>query len=392
MVGLSNEFALVAACCRWPRDAASDALVVASAAAVEDWPRFARIVRRQRVEGLVHHTLRRCGVPVPDKLAKDIGADARIIAQQNLMFAAESARLRDLFADADIPLIFIKGLTLAVLAYGNLGLKRGWDIDIAVPPDRAEAAAALLTAAGYVRTIPDPALSDAQFRIWVRHWKESVWRHRDKGIYVELHTGLVDNPRLLPGLGALSPVQQVEIAPGLALPTLKKEELFAYLCVHGASSAWVRIKWLADVGALLGAGDSAETERLYRRSRELGAGRASAQALLLCAELFETPLPSTLAAELRADRANRYLAHAALAMMAGANEEREADDRLLGTLPTHLTQFLLLKGWRYKLSELRRQARSPYDRATLALPRPLHFLYPLLLLPRWLIRRAGRNA
>jgi len=386
-VRLSKEFALAAACCRWPRDAAADALVTALAAEIEDWPRFVRIVRRQRVEGLVHHALGRSGAAVPAKVSEEIGADARAIARQNLTFAAESARLLALFGEAGIPLIFVKGVTLAVLAYGTLGVKKGWDVDIAVLPEQAEAAAAVLAAAGYVRTIPDPALSDAQFRIWVRHWKESVWRHRGKNIHVELHTSLVDNARLLPGVGARSAAQQVEIAPGLSLPTLRREELFAYLCVHGASSAWVRIKWLADVAALLGAGDSAETERLYRASQLLGVGRASAQALLLCAELLATPLPPALAAELRADPINRYLARAALGMMAGANEEREADERLLGTLPTHFTQLLLLKGWRYKLSELRRQSISPYDRATLALPRPLHFLYPVLLVPLWLMRR-----
>jgi len=154
----------------------------------------------------------------------------------------------------------------------------------------------------------------------------------------------------------------------------------------------MRIKWIADVAALLSGGNAAETERLYWRSIALGAGRASAQALLLCETLFETPLPPALSAGLRAQPVNRSLHRAAMAAMAGRNEEREADERLLGTVPIHLMQFFLSAGWRYKVAELRRQATSPYDRATLSLPRYLHFLYPLLLVPRWLIRRSGRTA
>ena len=41
------------------------------------------------------------------------------------------------------------------------------------------------------------------------------------------------------------------------MPTLADEPLYAYLCVHGASSAWFRLKWIADLNALL-AGRTAE--------------------------------------------------------------------------------------------------------------------------------------
>jgi len=123
-VRLSEEFALVAACCRWPRDAAADGLVVKSAAEVEDWPRFVRIVRRQRVEGLVYNALQQAQAPIPEVVRRGIGEDAHAIARQNLMFAAESVRLQALFRAAAIPLIFVKGLTPSWLAYGSIALKK----------------------------------------------------------------------------------------------------------------------------------------------------------------------------------------------------------------------------------------------------------------------------
>ena len=117
--------------------------------------------------------------------------------------------------------------------------------------------------------------------------KEWPWVGSD-GIVLDLHVRLADNPALLPVIGARSPTQDVEVSPGITLPTFQNEELFAYLCVHGASSAWFRLKWISDFAALASRFEPAELDRLYQRSQELGAGRAAGQALLLADRLFGT--------------------------------------------------------------------------------------------------------
>ena len=164
--------------------------------------------------------------------------------------------------------------------------------------------------------------------------------------------------------------------------TLRTDELFAYLCVHGASSAWFRLKWIADVGALLGPAPPAEIERLYRRSQEMGAGRSAAQALLLCERLFATPVPKALADELRSDRMNRWLVAVAMRKLAGRTLTAELDEKLLGTGTIHLMQFALLPGLKFKYAELRRQLVNPADRIAVPLPPALGFLYPLVALAR----------
>ncbi|HLL31691.1 MAG TPA: nucleotidyltransferase family protein, partial [Allosphingosinicella sp.] len=214
------------------------------------------------------------------------------------------------------------------------------------------------------------------------HWKESVWAKPDGRLTVELHSRLNDNPLLLPEVGVNSPLRQVEVSNGKFLPTLQSDELFAYLCIHGASSAWFRLKWIADVGALLGAHSPEEIERLYRRSQELGAGRAPAQALLLCERLFATPVPPALAAELRADRINRWLLAIGLRKLAGRTMTAEPNEKLLGTGTLHLMQFALLPGLKFKYAELRRQLVNPLDRVAVPLPRALGFLYPLVAMSR----------
>jgi len=384
-VHLTREFRLVAACCRWPPSPARDSALLAAAAGV-DWALAARIAARHRVEGLVWNALRQAGAAVPEEVGERLQAASARIVRQNLALTAESLRLAGLLDEAGIRHLFVKGVSLGVLAYGSIGPKMGWDIDLLIPPEAVEAAARVLESAGYRLASPEGTLGRERLGLWHRHWKESVWATPDGKLTVELHSRLNDNEMLLPDVGPDSPRRRVEVSKGRFLETLRADELFAYLCIHGASSAWFRLKWIADVGALIGACPPEEIERLYRRSQEMGAGRAPAQALLLCERLFATPLPPALAAELRSDRVNRWLLAIALRKLAGRTLTAELSEKLLGTGTIHLMQFALLPGLRFKYAELRRQLVNPADRVAVPLPKALGFLYPLVAMARRLRR------
>ena len=165
--------------------------------------------------------------------------------------AEKSRALSAHFASADIPVLFVKGLTLGKLAYGDIATKAAVDIDLLIEPRRLAEAAALLDANGYQRVQPSRAMTMTQLAAWHALRKESTWRKRDSRLQVDLHTRLADNDRLIPAIGIGSPRQTVELLPAIALPTLRRDELFAYLCVHGASSAWFRLKWICDLAALI---------------------------------------------------------------------------------------------------------------------------------------------
>ena len=344
---LPTEFALAVACCRWAHSGqgADDVRRLAQGA---DWGEFLAACRRHRIQGLASHALSALEVEPPAPVHIALGGDARAIADQGLRAARESARLAEAFGAAGLPLLFLKGLTVGKLAYGNPFVKMGWDIDLLVAPADLAPAAALLAGLGYQLAIPKNGRLLAR---WHGSWKESIWQ-RPGSLVVELHTRVADQPELLPGISVSSPSQLVNIAPGIDLQTLADEELFAYLCVHGASSAWFRLKWITDLAALLDERDSAQIDRLYDRSQQLGAGRAAAQALLLAEWIYNIPMSPALAGRL-ATRVNRWLARAALnGMLRG-----EPNEQPLGTRTIHLTQFFLKEGFPYKVRELFRQAR-----------------------------------
>ena len=348
---LSPEFRFMVACCKALVEPSSRSDLAGQLSAV-DLTTLTALARRHRVESIVWSALRSAGVQIDTPALGPLAAEARSISEQGLRAAAESMRLQSAFAAAGIDLLFLKGLTVGALAYGNAFVKMSWDIDVLVAPVDVAAAANMLKQSGYRCGSPGEQVDLVR---WHVANKESVW-HDEGGVHhVELHSRLSDNRQLIRTIGMTSPRQMVMIAPGVVLPTLATGELFAYLCVHGASSAWFRLKWVADFAGLLRGRDGDEIEQLYRRSQGLGAGRSAAQALLVADALFGLPLPAALLAELRGSAANRWLAAAALHELAAV---REPTKRRLGTAMIHLTQMLLKPGLSFGWNEFRRQARA----------------------------------
>jgi hypothetical protein len=383
---LAPEFLLAAACCRWPASEARNGAVRSAAAGVTDWNHFLWLVRRQRVAGLVHDAVLPAGIDLPSATANKLAAWAKRIARQNSVLAAETARLQRVLKTADIPVLVLKGVALAQLAYGSLGAKHARDIDLLVPPERAETAIQLLEREGYVLSSPAKQLSDRQRHAVVRYAREVELVHSDSHLIVELQWRVMDNPVLLRDVDAHSAAQNVTLSDGATVQTLGQDDLFAYLCVHGAHHAWSRLKWLADVNALVANG--ADVGRLYRHAQRIGAGLCAGQGLLLCRRLFASNLPEALVEELRANQRVKKLMAIALDAMTAPRAETEADGGVAGVARIVRTQFLLGRGWAFYAAQIRAAAAGPADVIRFPLPLPLHFLYPLLRLPLWLWRRS----
>jgi len=315
-----------------------------------DWGRFEQLAQFHRVEGICWDCLAPHESHLPAAVADALSSAATAIALQNLSATAESATLMASFRAAKVPILFLKGLTLGSLAYRNYAAKSAIDIDLLINPADLDASASLLRTLGYRLVIPRDSAGKEALRAWHRLNKESVWVKGESGLQIDLHTRTADNPALIPGITVHAPSRSVDVG-GVELPTLAPEELFSYLAVHGASSAWFRLKWISDFAGLLHPLDTHEVEQLYRRSQELEAGRAVGQALLLADTLFGSMGENdSLRRELSADRTIRWLFHAALRRVCGPPEE--PTEHRFGTLAIHATQFLLKPGIRYKASEL----------------------------------------
>ena len=388
----SREFLLTAACCAWPIDAEKMEAVRVAASAPLDWSRFIRIVERHRVVGLVNSALALAQVETPAPFKNYIREQALALTRENLAMAAESIRLRNQFQKAQIPLLFVKGITLAHIAYGNIGVRHSKDIDLLIAREDIEPASNLLEVSGYRRSEPDPRLSDAQVRSLRRLRKNSSFIHEETEHEIELHWRLFDNRYMLGDITVMSAQHSVTIAEGANIPTLNDEDLFAYLCAHGASDGWFRLKWLADITALLEKRAAGDIQLLFDAANERGAGPAASQALLLCQRLLTTNLPEALSKSLQGNFRARWLERIGLWAMRTGNEEIALPDVAFGGTRIFFSHFLLGRGWRHAIAELRIFLTNTDDMLLLRLPENLSFLYPILRLPLWALRRLfGRS-
>lgn len=328
---LSREVRLVVLCCRRPQDDATLTAIRHVAGAV-DWPRVAAIVRRHRVAALVHRALLAAQVTIPSPIAAELASAARQTAITALKLAAETQRLVRAAEEAGLAVLVLKGAALASLAYGDLTIKQAVDIDLAVAPHALPAAREVLRTAGYVAAPVVVA-------------KDEPWHHPRRDTRVELHAGLVDHDAWLAGVGVGGAVQRVMLGDAGDVPTLADAELFAYLCVHGAMHGWSRLKWLADLAAYLAGKSPTELRVMESHAARVGAGRAAAQALLLCADLFGTTLDPGDARRLRASAVNRWLVANALRSFTGPNETVELDAQPLGTIRIHAAQIVFSGSW-----------------------------------------------
>ena len=344
-----------------------------------------QIITRHRLAGLVHNALTSARLTVPPEIARRIAGQATELVRQNLTHAAEAARLQRLFTEAHLSVVFIKGVSLAALAYGNIGLRHSGDIDLLVSAEAISKACAIVECAGYRRLLPPPNFSEAQLRMWLHRCKEIWYVHDGKQLVLELHSRLFDNPRLMSDILVDGPLRTVSVAKGIHLPTFAEEDLFAYLCTHGAVHCWFSLKWLADIGALLAQQSEGDIERLYLAAEARGAGQSAAEAMLLCRHLLGTMIPDRLIATMRRRSAMRWLEAIAMKAMTA---DRAPTDVPFGTMWGSLARFLLGQDWRYWLAEINIYATSPPDILILPLPERLQFLYPILRLPLWVWRRS----
>jgi hypothetical protein len=199
------------------------------------------------------------------------------------------------------------------------------------------------------------------------------------------------NPHAMTEDSIMEASRVVPLTGSEGLRTLGEEDLFAYLCMHGALHWWYRLKWLADINALLARASADDVARLVRAAEVRGAGRAAAQALLLCRRFLKTPLPDGLMATLAKGAAVRWLEATALNAMTTGQGELEPRDERFGTTRGSLSTFMLRRSWRYRLAELSVHLINPTDVLTMPLPDRLRFLYPILRLPLWMWRHASKR-
>lgn len=376
--GLGGDLAaldLVCACLSPNRSELSDVAAV-------DPESLARVARRHQVAALVAARLAEAGAAVPEPL-NGHAARARHRALRQLGFTLD---LVETLAHNGIRAVPIKGVVLSQQVFGSPLLRGAVDVDLLVRPQDVGAAWDVLARAGLEQVNPPSPLPAPRLALFCRAAKDSLHRHSQSGQVVELHWRLSDemsDPAMPPD----SALARVVAAPGREVSALGEEALFVYLCMHGAAHGWARLKWLADVAALLDRAPDGGA-MLWTAAQRSGARVAAGSAIMLAQELFGMAAPpgfvpphgSRIAVLL-------WLARRIIRAGDGARELETTPWRGWAEM---LAKLLVASGWRARLAVVRRLLLAGEDIALVPLPRGLFWLYPVLRVPLLVRRRTRR--
>lgn len=371
------ELVLAIACARWPLDERARGEIEHRAGVTLDWKLFLAWIERHGIGPLAYHNLRQVGSPlVPSpvlaELAGGYARNVRLVLRQ----IAEARRIQRTLGAAGIRSILIKGPVLSMTAFGDPALRASRDIDLLVAPAQLREADRLIRDAGYRRFAPDFDLTPRQHALHERFRCQFGYHSEASGLVLELHWRLTSNARLLrlDEAELWERSQRVSVG-GADFRTLPAEDLFLYLCVHGAMHVWFRLKWLADIAALLHGAAPGSIEGVAERARSLGVARPVHQALVLAHSLLDPPAPESVLRSAAGDGATRRLVTAAYQALAWGGLPSEPAQTRWFNMWVGLQAYRLRAEPAYLWAEFQDQLCSPEDWARLPLPEWLSFLY-----------------
>ena len=104
----SPELRLAAACSIWPPSDRRTEAIRHAASGHLDWNLFLRVILRHRVVGLAYESLKSAGITVPENISHAMSGRTTAVVRQNLALTAEAIRLSRRFAEANVPVLFVK--------------------------------------------------------------------------------------------------------------------------------------------------------------------------------------------------------------------------------------------------------------------------------------------
>lgn len=237
---------------------------------------------RHRIFALADEVLRRHAMTAMlGEFQPALAVRAKKARLRSLRLAAESQRLSEILSDAGIEHRFIKGPLLSKKIYGDPGLRHSKDLDLLVKPENVSSALTLLQEEGWEGIRHTGMWLRSGVYRWIAHrWLRHFGLvHGRKNLNLELHWRVeashdkkVDDAWWTNWEDCDSRIGRAE---------------FLHLCLHGAVHAWIRLKWIGDLQAILERNPDLWSESSALRG-DLDLELIAAQTILLQEALFDT--------------------------------------------------------------------------------------------------------
>ncbi len=272
-----------------------------------DWSVILKIAEYHGVSQLLYRNLSTlCPGIVPLEPMTHLRQRTQAGALLNRSLAQELISLCEAFQARGVPVIPIKGATLAVLAYGDLALRDFTDLDLLVPESSIAEAQSVLLAQGYKRRALSNELRETKheegpYHVFIK--RRPISRIDLQWVMAHQHFSFrLDRPELWQHRTSVTLGNKT--VPGLA-----PEILLIVLCVHGSKHVWELLKWLCDVTELVRSHPDLDWNQIFAHASNWGCQRMLYLGLSVAHLLLGAPLPAAVLKRLKTDVEVEALAH-----------------------------------------------------------------------------------
>ena len=245
----------------------------------QDESNWKAIIPLIQSQGMLPLVSRYCSRYIPPSETAILSLHYAANMRRNLMMTGDLLGLLAQFEEGGVEVLPYKGPVLAEVAYGNLALREFADLDLLIRRESLTAALRLMVDLGYQ---PEPLVEISQLDLFSRYCNVIAFRHREKGLTVEIHWAL--SPGYLPFELTFDHLlrRAIVVSPGgRPVRTFSNEDLLLYLCFHGSKHGWERLAWIGDIGHLLYRHQDLDWDYLQWQVAEQNANRLVLIAVLL---------------------------------------------------------------------------------------------------------------
>lgn len=222
---------------------------------------------------------------------------------RNTTLADTLVEILQAFQRAGVEAIPVKGLVLAEMDYGGLGLRSLGDLDVLVRPRDLGPARSALAALGFAQG-DEPGFENAHHPFH----DPPYYRASNGGqVCLELHHGLWASRFFRLGADALWARSRIARIHGAEVRILSPEDTLLHLAIHRSRSA-LRLRFVCDIAELLRRqAHTLDWEYVIEQARAAGARTSLFFALSLAQELSGAPLPPEILSRLRVGQLKRRI-------------------------------------------------------------------------------------
>ena len=209
----------------------------------------------------------------------------------SLATAEQLGRIADAFAARGVRFAAFKGVTLAIILYGDLSAREYTDVDLIVPAEALDEAQDVVEALGYVNDH-----SDRRFRrAFLGYQRQFAFTHPNQAT-VDLHWDFTGRhlPFPLSAAGVWGALEDVKVGQR-RIPAIAGADLALLLAGHGTKERWRSLGWVVDFAVLVERQGDLDWAAIHTRAQAQGCGDTVLLACTLAERLLGVAVPQVLA-------------------------------------------------------------------------------------------------